>query len=217
DWESGSILSSVYYRHRSGVINRITVVDSIGYNRIFPVNLSTQDAVGVEFNFNWDPTPWWRFTSNANFYRAVTKGQYEGQVLNADTYTLSARAMSRITFLKKYDFQTSWRYRAPRETTQGRRKSQYSIDLGLSRDVLAGRGTVTVSVRDLFNTNKFREIIDNEDFYSESESQWRPRSVMFTFNYRINRKKDSERNQRQQEGGEGMDNGFEQGQGGGDF
>src|SRR5690606_37375876 len=161
DWESGSILSSVYYRHRSGVINRITVVDSIGYNRIFPVNLSTQDAVGVEFNFNWDPTPWWRFTSNANFYRAVTKGQYEGQVLNADTYTLSARAMSRITFFKKYDFQTSWRYRAPRETTQGRRKSQYSIDLGLSRDILAGRGTVTVSVRDLFNTNKFRDIVDD--------------------------------------------------------
>jgi outer membrane receptor protein involved in Fe transport len=217
DWESGSILSSVYYRHRTGVVNRITIVDSIGYNRIFPVNLSTQDAVGLEFNFNWEPTSWWRITSNANFYRAVTKGQYEGQILNADTYTLSARAMSRITFLKKYDFQTSWRYRAPRETTQGRMRSNYAIDLGLSRDVLAGRGTVTVSVRDLFNTNKFREIIDDEDFYSESESQWRPRSVMFTFNYRINRKKDSERNQRQQEGGEGMDNGFEQGQGGGDF
>ncbi len=220
DWESGSILSSVYYRHRSGVINRITVVDSIGYNRIFPVNLSTQDAVGVEFNFNWDPTPWWRFTSNANFYRAVTKGQYEGQVLNADTYTLSARAMSRITFLKKYDFQTSWRYRAPRETTQGRRKSQYSIDLGLSRDILAGRGTVTVSVRDLFNTNKFRDIVDDEGFYSESEFQWRPRSVMVTLNYRINRKKDTDRNRQGQgpEGEGGGDGGvFDSGQGGGDF
>src|SRR5690606_24964351 len=216
DWESGSILSSVYYRHRTGVVNRITVVDSIGYNRVFPVNLSTQDAVGLEFNFNWEPTSWWRINSNANFYRAVTKGQYEGQILDADTYSLSTRTMSRITFLTKYDFQASWRYRAPRETTQGRMRSNYAIDLGLSRDVLANRGTVTVSVRDLFNTNKFREIVDNEDFYSESESQWRPRSVMLTFNYRINRKKDTERGQRQ-EGGEGMDNGFEQGQGGGDF
>lgn len=216
DWESGSILSSVYYRHRSGVVNRITVVDSIGFNRIFPVNLSTQDAVGLEFNFNWDPTPWWRLTTNANFYRAVTKGQYEDQVLNADTYTLSTRTMSRITFLKKYDFQASWRYRAPRQTTQGRRRSHYAIDLGLSRDVLKGKGTVTLSVRDLFNTNKFREIVDNEDFYSESEFQWRARSVRLTFNYRINRKKDTERNNQQQEG-EGPENGFEQGQGSGDF
>jgi outer membrane receptor protein involved in Fe transport len=219
DWESGSILSSIYYRHRSGVINRITVVDSIGYNRIFPVNLSTQDAVGLEFNFNWDPTSWWRLTSNANFYRAVTKGRYEEQILNADTYTLSARAMSRITFLKKYDFQASWRYRAPRETTQGRRRSQYAVDLGLSRDILRGNGTVTLSVRDVFNTNKFRDIVDDEGFYSESEFQWRPRSVMLTFNYRLNRKKDSERNRQQQDGdGPVQDGGFDQqGQGGGDF
>ena len=127
--------------------------------------------------------------------------------------------MSRITFLKKYDFQASWRYRAPRETTQGRRRSQYAVDLGLSRDILRGNGTVTLSVRDVFNTNKFRDIVDDEGFYSESEFQWRPRSVMLTFNYRLNRKKDSERNRQQQDGdGPVQDGGFDQqGQGGGDF
>lgn len=216
NWESGSILSSAYYRHRTGVIERITVVDSIGYNRIFPVNLATENALGLEFNFNWTPVEWWRFNANANFYRAITQGQFEEQVLESDTYTWTSRMISRLTFLKEYDFQASWNYRAPRQTPQGRRKSSYSIDLALARDVLKGNGTITLSVRDLFNTRKWRTIVDNEDLYSESEFQWRARQIILTFNYRLNKKKDSRG--RRDQGGEGGDfDGGDIDQGGGDF
>src|SRR5690606_38536377 len=136
-----------------------------------------------------------------------------------DTYTWTSRAMSRITFLKNYDLQASWRYRAPRETPQGRSRSNYSVDLGLARDVLKGKGTLTLSVRDLFNTNKWRNVVDTEDFYSVSEFQWRPRSVMLSFTYRINRKENRQTRDRDSDGqNRGMDGGgFEQGQGGGDF
>lgn len=215
NWANASVLSSAYYRHRTGVRQRITVIDSVGYNRVFPVNLSTQDAFGLEFNFNWDPAPWWRFTANGNFYRAITEGEYEGQRLESDTYTWTSRAMSRITFLKKYDFQASWRYRAPRETPQGRSRSNYSVDLGLARDILKGNGTLTLSVRDLFNTNKWRNSVDTGDFHSESVFQWRPRSVRLTFTYRINRKENRQNRDTQNEGMDG--GGFEQGQGMGDF
>lgn len=214
--EKSSILSSAYYRYRTGVVSRINVVDSVGYNRVFPVNLAHENAYGLEFNFNWDPISWLRFTANGNFYRAITEGQYEEQELKSDTYTWNSRAMSRIKFLKYYDFQATWRYRAPRETPQGRSRSSYSVDLALARDVLKGNGTLTFSVRDLFNTRKFRNITDTEDIYSVSEFQWRARQVMLTFNYRLNRKKDTRQNRGGQEGG--MDGGgFEQGQGGGDF
>lgn len=217
NWDQASILSSAYFRHRTGVKERITVIDSVGYNRVFPVNLSTQNAFGLEFNFNWDPVSWVRFTANGNFYRAITEGEYEGRKLESDTYTWTSRAMSRITFLKKYDFQASWRYRAPRETPQGRSRSNYSVDLGLARDILKGNGTLTLSVRDLFNTNKWRNVVDTEDFYSESVFQWRPRSFRLTFTYRINRK-ENRQNRRNDTQSEGMDGGgFEQDQGIGDF
>jgi outer membrane receptor protein involved in Fe transport len=216
NWESGSILSSAYYRHRTGVIERITVVDSLGYNRVFPVNLATENALGLEFNFSWDPLPWWRFNTNANFYRAITEGQFEEQVLKSDTYTWTSRTMSRITFLKKYDFQASWRYRAPRQTPQGRSRSSYSIDLALARDVLKGNGTLTLSVQDLFNTRKWRNIVVSDELYSESEFQWRARQVMLTFNYRLNRKKNESRERT--EDSPGPDGGgFDQGQGEGEF
>jgi len=206
-FERGSILSSVYYRLRNGVIQRITVIDSSGFPRIFPINLSTQNAYGIEFSGNYDITPWWRFNGSFNFYRAITNGAYEGEDLHSDTYAWTTKASSRWTIMKKLDFQTSFDYRAPRETTQGRVRSRYALDAGLSADILKGNGTVTLSGRDLLNTRKRRWTTETPTYKSTSEFQWRSREITLTFNYRLNQKKQREKTQRE----EGFDAGDEGG------
>ena len=196
NWENGSLLSSAYYRYRTGVIQRITIldsagVDSVGLTRIFPVNLATQHAYGVEFNFSNTLRDWWRLNANFNFYRAITRGQYLEQLLESDTYTWTSRVTSKMTFFKRWDFQAGINYRAPQRIPQGRELSSYAIDLGLSRDVFSGNGTLTLSVRDLFNTRLRRSIIEEEGYYASSSFQWNARQVLLTFNYRLNRKKDT--------------------------
>lgn len=191
NWDNGSILSSAYYRYRKGVVQRITVVDSTGFTRIFPVNLAREDAYGLEFNFSHNLQNWWRINSSYNFYRAITDGEYNNQTFYSDTYTWNTRTTSRMTFLKKYDFQASLNYRAPRITPQGKMLAIYNIDLGLSTDVLKGNGTLTLSVRDLLNSRKRRFIIDEPGYYSNTEFQWRARQFMLSFNYRLNQRKNN--------------------------
>lgn len=191
--EKGSLLSSVYYRHRLGVVENITSVDSLGFTTITPINLSTGDAYGFEFNLTYDPFNWWKWTANANIFRAINEGFYNDKILKSDTYTWTSRVSSRVTLFKNLDFQSSLNYRAPRKTTQGKDLSQYSIDLGLSRDVLKGRATITASVRDLLNSRKQRRIIENAGYYSRSEFQWRARQFLVTFSYRLNRSKEKEK------------------------
>ena len=191
--EKGSLLSSVYYRHRLGVVENITSVDSVGFTTVTPVNLSTGDAYGFEFNLTYDPFNWWKWTANANIFRAINEGFYNDKVLKSDTYTWTSRVSSRVTLFKNLDFQSSLNYRAPRKTTQGKDLSQYSIDLGFSRDVLKGRATITASVRDLLNSRKQRRIIENAGYYSRSEFQWRARQFLVTFSYRLNRSKEKEK------------------------
>lgn len=193
NFEKGTLLSSVYYRHRLGVVEDITSVDSTGFTTVTPVNLSTVDSYGFEFNLTYDPFDWWKWAANANVFRAQNQGVYNDIILKSDTYSWTSRISSRLTLLKNIDFQSSLNYRAPRRTTQGRELSQYSIDLGLSRDILKGRGTVTASVRDLFNSRKRRSITENAGYYSESEFQWRARQFIVTFSYRLNRTKENER------------------------
>lgn len=194
-FDKGSVLGSVYYRYRTQVTERITTVDSItGITRILPVNLAEENNFGLEFNFNYRPYRWWTLNVNGNFYRAITEGSYEGQDLSRDTYTWSTRGMTRFTVWKKLDLQGTFMYRGPQETTQGRSKGLYGIDLAASKDILKGNGTITLSVRDLLNSHKWRWITDTPEYYSENEFQWHSRQITLNFNYRLNQKKQRGRN-----------------------
>jgi hypothetical protein len=66
----------------------------------------------------------------------------------------------------------------------------YSFNLGLAKEVFNDKGTISLSISDLFNTRIRRSIIEQEGFYSESGFQWR-RGQQFnlSFNYRLNQKK----------------------------
>lgn len=201
-WEKGSILSSVYYRHTNGEFERITTVDSTGITKIYPINLSTEDSYGIEFNLNYDITDWWRFTGSANFFQAITDGDYEGKSYYSNTYSWMSRASTKLKINKTWDIQVSGRYRSPRETTQGTRKAGYFVDAGISRDILNNNGTITLSARDLFNSRKWRSTTEDEDYYFESEFQWRSREVMLSLIYRLNQKKDRMNGRRNGNGGD---------------
>lgn len=207
NWDNGSLLASGYYRYRTGVIERIVLVDSVGFSRMFPVNLATQNAYGLEGNVSYSPWKWWRLNTNFNFYRAITEGTYQEQRLFSDTYTWQTRSTSQMTLWQTWEFQAGINYRAPQRTPQGRDLSTYAIDLGLSRDILKGNGTLVFSVQDLLNTRKRRSIVEREGYYSTSTFQWRSRQALVTFNYRLN--------QRKNERGRNRD-AFEE-EGGGDF
>ena len=103
-WEKGSLLSSIYYRYRTNVVERVRVSDSVGYTRLIPANLATQDAFGIELNASYNPYKWWRINSSINFYRAITSGSFEGQSLSSDTYTWNGKGNSKFSLSAKTAF-----------------------------------------------------------------------------------------------------------------
>ncbi len=191
--DKGTLLSSVYYRRRTGVIEYLTSVDSTGFTRITPVNLSTGDSYGLEFNLSYDLAKWWKLNTNANLFRSINEGRFNDQLLKSDTYSWNSRLTSKVTIFKNIDFQTSLNYQAPRKTTQGRTLAMYVVDLGFARDIFKGNGTVTLGIRDLFNSQKRRSIVENLGYYSKSEFQWRTRQALLTVSYRLNRSKESQK------------------------
>lgn len=205
----GSFMSSVYYRHRTGVIERISLADDRGVTTRIPVNLGVQDAYGLEFNVSYRPFQWWSLNGDLNLYRAITTGSYEGQSLGSDTYTWNTRITSKFSVGKKTDVQLSGYYRAPRKLAQGESKGLYSLNLSASRDVLKGNGTIGLSVRDLLNSRKWQSTTEGQYFYQESDFQWSSRQIVLTFTYRLNQKKSRGRPSGPTggggyEGGEGM-------------
>jgi hypothetical protein len=193
-WQKGSVGSSIYYRHTEDVIQRLFTADEDGNTIRRPENIATEDSYGMEVTYSYTLADWWRLNGDFNFFRAITSGEFvnaEGirRDLEADTYTWFTRLTSRTTFWKNTDLQVRVNYRAPRIQPQGRVRALYSIDLGLSKDILKGNGTLTLSVRDLLNSRKYRYTIEEPNFVSENVFQWRARTTTLTFNYRLNQNK----------------------------
>ena len=215
-WDKGSLSSSIYYRHTDDLIQRITVRDEVDGDSLFvtkPENIGLEDSYGLEFTFSYTPQKWMRFNGDINLFRAVTEGEFIHPTrgltsLEADAFTMSGRFSALVTLWKQIESQVRFRYRAPRQTTQGRRKAMYTLDLGLSKDIWQKKATLTLSVRDALNSRKRRFITEGTNFYREGEFQWRSRFTTLKLNYRINQKK--------RRGGRGGRGGGYQG-GGGEF
>ena len=192
-WDKGTLLSSVYYRHNDGIVEHISRSDSTGLITMFPVNLSTENATGLEFSFSYNLFKWWRATLNANAFYSITNGKYEEQLFYAETFSATGRLTSKWTVKKKVDIQTSFMYHAPRNTPQGKNLSMYSWDVGLAMDVLKGNGTLTLSARDLLNSRRRRWEVNTPTLVSTNDFLWSSRQFVLSFSYRLNQKKKRER------------------------
>ena len=188
-FEKGSLSSAVYFRDTKGKIDRIRTVDSAGNSVTLPQNLRKEKAMGIEFTSNYSPYKWWKLDFNANFFYADIDGSNIVKTYKTSTYSWFVRQTSRFTFPNALDIQLRGNYEAPQKTAQGKRKSLYYFDFSLSKDVFKGNGTLNLSLLDLFNTRKSRNITEGVNFYSEGSYQGRRRQLNLTLNYRIRQSK----------------------------
>jgi ferric enterobactin receptor len=188
-FDKGSMTSALYYRDTKGKIERIKRVDSLGNSITLPQNLLGEKAMGVEFTTNYSPFKWWKLDFNANFFYANIDGSNIVKSYETNTYSWFVRQTSRFTFPKALDIQLRANYEAPQKTAQGKRKSLYYFDFSVSKDVFKGNGTLNMSLLDIFNTRKSRNITEGSNFYSESTFQGRRRQLNLTLNYRIKQSK----------------------------
>lgn len=207
-WEGGSLLSSVFYRRSTGVIERITSLDGEGVTRIYPINLSTSDAWGLEFTASQEIGNGLRLNGNLNLFNSQRDGTYEGQRYRSSSEMLYGRFGMQWKFLNGWQYQANMRYRGPRTTTQGRSAAMSTVDSGLSREIFNGRGTLSMSVRDLLDTRKRNFTIDQPYFYSQNEFRWSSRSFTLNFTWRFNQN-DRRSSRRGPGGGDNFGDDFE--------
>jgi len=208
--------AGVYYRHTNALMQRVTYIefqpgDTLATSYTIPANLGEEDAFGVETNFTYDPFHWLHINGNANLYRSIVTGSYEGRSMNRDALSTRFQLATRVKVRKDLELQLRGFYRAPENTPQGRRLSMYAVDFGANWRILQGKGIVNLSVRDLFNTRKFRGITEGAEFYSQTEFQWRTRQASISFTYMINQNRD--KNGRNGNRGGGNGGGFDGGDG----
>ena len=183
-----------YVRRESGdFVNGIPIIISS------PINLATEYRTGFEFTLNYSPYKWWKLNGNFNFFYNETKGDYTYTDFNGnevfqnfDNSTTSwfTRFTSKITLPFKIDWQTNATYNAPQNNAQGKSIGVFSMNLAFSKDVLKDKGTISLSISDVFNSRKrIMETFIPGVVDSYGEMQWRERQINLSFTYRFNMQK----------------------------
>lgn len=201
-WEKGNVLASVYYRKTTDAIQRVLLSDSLGFTRRFPINLGTEDNVGLEISGSQRFFKWWSVNGSMNSFWSVADGTYENVRYYAETFAIQGRLTSRWR-IGKVNLQSSFTYHSPRKIQQGRELARYSWDAGASHDFWKGNATISLSARDILNSRFRRTVVIGDNFYAETKRQWRARQFLVSFNYRLNQAK------RQGRSGGGFDGGGE--------
>jgi hypothetical protein len=194
-WKTLTLTSSVYYQRETGSFTRIqeptgiTTPDGIEIIRTIPINLATNQRYGAEAGILYNPARWLRINSSFNFFRFVTEGEFNDVDYGAENNSWFGRFSSKVTLPGKVDWQTNMFYRGPSNNAQTEFKGIFSMNLAFSKDIMNDNGTILLNIQDVFNSRKRRSFTETDFFTSDSEFQWRVRSVRLSFVYRFNQAK----------------------------
>jgi outer membrane receptor protein involved in Fe transport len=184
-----SINPSVYYKHTKDFFEYIVERTDENYFVNTPVNLGTEDRFGTEVSTTYNPAQWLRLSFDFNYYKFRQKGVYKDVVYNVENQTWFASFRSVVKFPKIISGDFSFRYSGKNQGVQTLTEPQYSANIGVSKDLLEDKMSLTLNVNNLFNSQITREKTATASYYIDSEYKSQGRYINLTVTYRFNRKK----------------------------
>ncbi|MBK8610773.1 MAG: TonB-dependent receptor [Chitinophagaceae bacterium] len=206
DYNKGNLLAVLYFRSNPNDITQYsdTITDkqyqqlnnaAVDPNAILNtyINASTTNRYGIELTLQHKPGKNLEITPTLNLqYRTVkatvnnldlsNKGlNWEAKLIG--NYKLETKTRSLFNNL---GFQMTIDYESPTVIPQGKRKSEFTVDLGIKKEFLKDKkATVSLAVNDLFNTRRWGTIYDTEQFYQDSYRRWNVRNFRISFSYKF--------------------------------
>ena len=202
--------TSLYYNHATDVFTFVSedtgeeiLLDgqNVPVIRRGPINLAENDRYGFEFTLTYNPSKKWNLNANFNFFQSVIRGSYRGLSYDAENLNWFIRLNNKYTLPGAVEWQTRLNYEGPRIDAVNKREARFSTNMAFSKDLFNEKASLSLSINDLFNTQRRNLESTTPTFYSDSYYRWRVRSYTLSFTYRFNQKK--KRSQRN-----GFGNGF---------
>lgn len=208
-WTLHSLLISAYYRPTTDVMQRINYqskTDGLMYQTT--MNVARSLSTGMELVMKNKLFRIIDLTTTADAYYYKLNGftyDIDGQTISGEgnhNFTWNARMMASVKLPYSISFQATGSYRARQVVSQGYRKANYRVDLGLRKTFMDNKFTLAINCRDLFNSRRF-DVYTSSETFTRHQKNWRSgRRVNFTLTWSFGntkpKKPRQEQNQQQQ-------------------
>ena len=197
-WGSGSFSFSGYYKSIKDPYTRVYSIDDSNpdydiVNKIYQ-NVGSATNKGFELIYNQDIIKSWRLTFSTNLYNNIIDA-YHGTLLFPYERPFSIDKTSDLSTDLKLNNQFSFDgglqihltmvYYTPKNISQGTQYARSSVDLGVKKKLLNGKGEVSFSFTDIFNNFGIRQKIYGEGFTVDYENYYETQIINIGFRYKF--------------------------------
>ncbi len=148
-------------------------------------NIATKTNYGIAVSANVPVTKFW----NSNIYTNVSstsyKGELSGGILNVQATTFMANMNNQLKFKKGWSAELSGFYRSKGIESQIVINPLWRMDAGVQKQILKNKGSLKLSVRDIFNSQNFSGYVNYQDIDLKIKNTRINRTVSLTFSYRF--------------------------------
>lgn len=171
----GSLISTIYYRYITNQITEVSRYIDSGILLTTKENMQFSQNAGIELIWSFPVVRWFDFNLNMNGYYNQIDASKLGFGKNKDTFSYSALLNANFRPFNHYMIQFNARYRSATLVPQGRRDSDFRINLGMKYDIPAFNLSVIGSVTDLFDTYRKSYTLDTPELKQKVEKRRNPR------------------------------------------
>jgi outer membrane receptor protein involved in Fe transport len=184
NFDKSSFTTNLFYRKVNGQMDFITFIeDGISYSQ--PDNLLSSQSYGVEIITTSELTDWYSLNGGLTLFKIAVDGSNISEEFTNSGFSWNVKLTQDFKLPLGINFQLVGNYESPEIEAQGRDLAQYYIDGSLQKAFFDGKGSLTFSARDIFDTRRFAgNSLTNsfsQEFYSKRETQIFLLSARFNF------------------------------------
>lgn len=166
-------------------------------------NIASQRQYGIAVSAGGNLAKWWTANVYANVYNNHYSGIVNGDQINTGTTTGQFNISNQVKFAKTWTAEAGGFYRTPGIEGVFKINGFGLMNIGLSKQIMKGKGTVRMSVRDILYTQKINGEIRFGNIDAAFQQKRDSRVVNLNFSYRFSKGKVANGQKRKNVGGAG--------------
>ncbi len=182
-----SLNTTLSYSRTNNVITRLVDVDDNNPNASFITweNIAKQDHYSINVAAPVPIKDWWSTYTSLTLFHMHNQADFgDAKIIDVRATTFQGYMQHTIKFPKDFSFEVSGWFLSP-SIWGGNMKtnSMGSMDIGVQKKIMDGKGKIKVSLSDVFKTNAWSGVSRFGDLYMDASGGWDSRRLRLNFSY----------------------------------
>jgi iron complex outermembrane recepter protein len=150
-----------------------------------PINLTSFDYFGINFNAPLRITKWWNVITNGNIYYGYNKGYVAKTVVNSKTLNGQLSTNHTLTIAKGWTGEVNFVFDSGNNTGVMKDQFYWILGAGIQKSLFTKKGTLRLNVTDILYKQwpRFRSLYTNYHEYLTAQRDTRVANLSFTYRF----------------------------------